>query len=167
MLICPSCKAVLKKVPESGVCPKCGNAVRDFGVETEGPHALTLGVTQEVTPPTQEFTPSDKERDTKEPTATIELPSATIELPAVGKGRSISIAPRKLSAKNVEMITNTWQAAVARGGDERSSLKIESKGSLSGGSSLVVNLRGVRSVAPERRDTSSGARPRAGADYEL
>ena len=106
MLICPDCKAVLKKVPESGVCPKCGHAVRDLGAETEGPHAPTLGVTQEFTPPAEE-------RDTKEP-------AATMELPAVEKGRSISIAPRKLSAKNVELITNTWQAAVAGESDQLS-----------------------------------------------
>ena len=146
MLICPGCKAVLKTAPGTGVCPKCGHPVRDSGLETEGPHSPTLGATQEFSaPPAQ--------RDTGEPAATQDLPSA--ETP-----RSARAAPRKLSAKKIENITNTWQGAVSRESSPHSSLKLDSKSSGGGGSSLAVNLRRVRNVDARLRTTR-------GADYEL
>jgi WD40 repeat protein/serine/threonine protein kinase len=150
MLICPSCKAVLKHVPESGLCPQCGGVVQDAGAATAGPEAPTLDVTQAYSDPPVEPDAKTKRADI----------AVTQEIPVGEKKRSVNVAPRKLSAKNVELITNTWQGALSDDASPRSSLKLESKSASGMGSSLVVNLRGVRN--PEET-----VRPTVGADYEL
>ncbi|HEX3726823.1 MAG TPA: serine/threonine-protein kinase, partial [Pirellulales bacterium] len=76
------------------------------------------------------------------------------------KGRSMSIAPRKLSAANVAMVTAAW-GAVSSDATPRTSLKFDSQSSsASMGSSLVVNQRAMRDV----QHVAQGA---PGADYEL
>jgi tRNA A-37 threonylcarbamoyl transferase component Bud32 len=150
MLICPSCNSVLKQVPADGVCPKCGAAVGEGGAATEGPDSPTLALPQDADQPRV---------DPQEKTARNEI-AATQELSLHDKRRSVNLAPRKLSAKNIELITNTWQAALADDSNPRSSLKLESKSASGMGSSLVVNLRGVRNV-------EDIVRPTVGADYEL
>jgi WD40 repeat protein len=150
MLICPSCKAVLKKVPDTGICPQCGGAVRESGAATEGPEALTLDVTAALGQ-----VPAGPQDQTKKDEI-----AATQEISVVDKRRSVNVAPRKLSAKNIALITNTWQGALSDDDNPRSSLKLESKSASGMGSSLVVNLRGVRNV-------EQVVQPTVGADYEL
>ncbi|REK12571.1 MAG: serine/threonine protein kinase [Planctomycetota bacterium] len=78
-------------------------------------------------------------------------------------GHSLSIAPRKLSQKNIQMITQSWQGALSQDATPRTSLKLESKAAPGTASSLVVNLRGLRNVEEKEHKLPPGA----GADYEL
>jgi len=124
------------------------------GTATEGPHAPTLNVTAEFGP--GEVPPG---------ALTDQGPQPTIEF-AAGTHRSVNIAPRKLSRQSVELITNTWQGVMSDNVTEGTSLKVDGQSVSGAGSSLVVNLRGLRS--PEEiarpRSTTMGA---VGADYEL
>jgi WD40 repeat protein/serine/threonine protein kinase len=149
MLICPGCKAILKSPAADGTCPQCGYAIRSPGLSTEGPHEPTLDVTAEFQTPA-----SAGATDRGSPQATLEF--------AGGAERSVHIAPRKLSRQSVEMITGNWRPAISEGTTERTSLKIEGQSASGMGSSLIVNLRGLRGV-------EEGVRPRSttGADYEL
>ncbi len=152
MLICPGCKSILKRLPEDGNCPHCGYAIKGAGTSTEGPHAPTLDVTAEFGEPP--VSPAVTHKGT---------PDATLEFHG-SEQRSINIAPRKLSRQSVELITNTWQGAVEGDATERSSLKVESQAASGSdaGSSLVVNLRGLRGV-----EEKATPRPTTSADYEL
>ncbi|MEX0641714.1 MAG: serine/threonine-protein kinase, partial [Pirellulales bacterium] len=148
MLICPGCKSVLKQIPESGQCPTCGYTLRE-GVETKGHGEPTLGATQELGLP-----PTVLPDDTREPAVTQDPPRGA-------QRASRRAAPRKLSSKSVEKITNTWQRAVSRESNPQSSLKFDSQGASGGGSSLVVNPRRVRTPEAPVQPTTGGA------DYEL
>jgi len=154
MLICPGCKAILKDPNAEGKCPKCGHMIQAPGTATEGPHAPTLDVTAEFGP-----------GDIPPGALTDKGPQPTIEFSG-GTHRSVNIAPRKLSRQSVELITNTWQGVMSDNVTEGTSLKVEGQSASGVGSSLVVNLRGLRS--PEEiarpRSTTMGA---VGADYEL
>ncbi len=152
MLICPGCKAILKSLPDDGACPRCGHVIQAVGTATDGPHSPTIDATAEFAAPAASAGATDKGS-----------PGATIEFQGGGE-RSVHIAPRKLSRQSVELITNTWGGAFGSDATERSSLKVDSQ-SASGsgmGSSLVVNLRGLKGTEETARP-----RPTTGADYEL
>lgn len=159
MLICPGCKAILKDPDTEGKCPKCGHLIRAIGTATEGSHAPTLDVTAE-------FGPGDFATGDVPPGAlTDKGPQPTIEFSG-GTHRSVNIAPRKLSRQSEALITNTWQGVMSDNVTEGTSLKVDGQSASGAGSSLVVNLRGLRS--PEEiarpRSTTMGS---IGADYEL
>jgi WD40 repeat protein/serine/threonine protein kinase len=80
--------------------------------------------------------------------------------PGEEKVHSISVRPRKLTAKDEELITGTWSGALGAEATPRTSLKFDSKATTGLGSSLVVNPRGLRSA-------TTAPQVGAGADYEL
>ncbi len=128
------------------------------GTATEGPHAATLGATAE-------FAPGDLPLGNVAPGAlTDQGPQPTLEFSGGAPSRSVNIAPRKLSRQSVELITNTWQGAASGNVTEGTSLKVDSASASGAGSSLVVNLRGLRNPDEVARPRTTGA---AGADYEL
>jgi len=151
MLICPGCKAILKQVPADGACPKCAHPLREAGTATDGPHAPTLEVTAELGQGPQSA-------PTGRP-----YPDRTVNPDAKPDQRSVQIAPRRLSRQSIENITNTWQGAMSSDATPRSSLKLEGQSAVGMGSSLVVNLRGLRTVDDKQRRSAAGT----GADYEL
>ena len=150
-MLCSSCKANIAEPPADGICPQCGHLLGSPSAATEIHMAATLELPQteddDSEPGPQ---PSDAEvADAGDQTA------ATIPLPSPGKmARSMSIAPRKLSMRNMELITNTWQGA-AGDATGRTSLKLDSKATTGMGSSLVVNPRGVRSAQTRPRRPSA------------
>src|SRR5262245_8686011 len=133
MFICPACKAVIgDETANSGSCPKCGEPLKSPGAATKGYQDATLEATAAASQP------PPRKRAKRGPQKPAAVPEATQVLPAGDRERSVSIAPRKLSMQNVEMITNTWGGAVSAESNPRSSLKLDSKSSSGMGSSLVV-----------------------------
>jgi serine/threonine protein kinase len=171
MIVCPACQTVLRNVPASGQCPKCQGPLRDEGVQTAGPDEMTIDLAALQKPAGQ--APAAQKPAEKKPAKrpapdqptkigkTKVDPQMTQDLPSPGERRTFSIAPRRLSAKSIEGITNSWRGALSGESNPRSSLKIESQlASGTGASSLVVNLRGIRT-------SDEVVRTGTGADYEL
>ena len=156
MKTCPACKnKVDAAAAKLGKCPKCGAALPSAKTTP----AIHLAATLDATGALETPDGRDAAEATRIAREAFAEPAVTQPFKQQEKLRSFSIAPRKLSAGHVEMITNTWGGA-ASGSTPRTSLKIESKSTSGMKSSLVVNPRGVRS-AKENIRTSTGA------DYEL
>jgi WD40 repeat protein/serine/threonine protein kinase len=158
MLNCPHCSAsVGEQLPPT--CPHCGLSL-DSGGGKLAKNRPALDPTMVLEPG-----PNLAEKPSNPATEPRLGPSdATLDLPPPAHRQSVTLAVRKLSVGDVELITNTWGAAISDDAGPQTSLKFDSRTSSGMASSLVVNPRGVHAI--ESRKVTGGESP-VGADYEL
>ncbi len=158
MLNCPHCNAsVGEKLPPK--CPHCGLTLDSAGGKP-AENRPTLDRTMSL----ESWKRGGKSSSDPATQPKLGPTDATLDLPPMAPRQSVTLAVRKLSAGDVDLLTNTWGAAISDDAGPQTSLKFDSRTSSGMGSSLVVNPRGVHSI--ESRKVSGGESP-AGADYEL